>query len=72
MRLTRVGWCFCLSQNLDDCWAKSRDADGRIVPDPVAFPEGMKALADYVHGRGLQFGIYSGKWVYHRCGAQSI
>ncbi|MGD2067859.1 MAG: glycoside hydrolase family 27 protein [Gemmatimonadota bacterium] len=44
---------------IDDCWQVSRDADGRIVPDPERFPEGMKALADYVHDRGLLFGLYT-------------
>ncbi|MFF7454284.1 NPCBM/NEW2 domain-containing protein [Kitasatospora sp. NPDC008115] len=46
--------------NLDDCWAlPERDAAGNLVPDPVRFPHGIKALADYVHGKGLKFGIYS-------------
>jgi alpha-galactosidase len=44
---------------IDDCWQGSRDADGNIQPDPARFPSGMKALADYVHDRGLKFGIYS-------------
>lgn len=45
---------------MDDCWAKTRDtATGEIVPDPKAFPDGMKALADYVHGKKLKFGIYT-------------
>ena len=44
---------------LDDCWQISRDADGNIVPDPKQFPSGIKALADYVHAKGLKFGIYS-------------
>jgi alpha-galactosidase len=44
---------------IDDCWQVARGADGRIVPDPQRFPSGMKALADYVHGRGLKFGLYS-------------
>jgi alpha-galactosidase len=44
---------------IDDCWQVRRDAEGRIVPDPDRFPSGMKALADYVHGRGLKFGLYS-------------
>ena len=44
---------------IDDCWAVSRDADGNIVADPQKFPSGIKALADYVHGQGLKFGIYS-------------
>ncbi|MCI3275244.1 NPCBM/NEW2 domain-containing protein [Streptomyces cylindrosporus] len=46
--------------NLDDCWAlPSRDSDGRLVPDPVRFPNGIKAVADYVHSKGLKLGIYT-------------
>ncbi|MBC9716011.1 NPCBM/NEW2 domain-containing protein [Streptomyces sp. TRM66268-LWL] len=46
--------------NLDDCWAlPERDADGKLVPDPVRFPNGIKAVADYVHAKGLKFGIYT-------------
>ncbi len=45
--------------NLDDCWQVERDADGAIVADPVRFPGGIPALADYVHGRGLKLGIYT-------------
>jgi alpha-galactosidase len=46
--------------NLDDCWAlPSRDAEGRLVPDPARFPHGIKALADYVHAKGLKLGIYT-------------
>jgi alpha-galactosidase len=44
---------------IDDCWQVARDGAGRIVPDPQRFPSGMKALADYVHGQGLAFGLYS-------------
>jgi len=44
---------------IDDCWQVSRDADGNIVPDKERFPSGIKALADYVHSKGLKFGIYS-------------
>jgi alpha-galactosidase len=44
---------------IDDCWQVSRDAEGAIVPDAKRFPSGMKALADYIHGKGLKFGIYS-------------
>ena len=34
---------------IDDCWAsKERDQYGRLQPDPIRFPSGMKALADYV------------------------
>ncbi len=45
--------------NIDDCWmTHSRDADGRLVPDPVKFPDGIKGTADYVHSLGLKLGIY--------------
>ncbi len=44
---------------VDDCWHGARDREGFITADPVRFPSGMKALADYVHARGLKFGIYS-------------
>jgi alpha-galactosidase len=44
---------------IDDCWQVSRDAEGKIVADPVRFPSGMEALADYIHGLGLKFGLYS-------------
>jgi alpha-galactosidase len=45
--------------NIDDCWHGTRDAQGFIRPDPDRFPSGMKALADYVHSKGLKLGIYS-------------
>jgi len=44
--------------NIDDTWQGQRDASGRIHPNE-RFPD-MKALADYVHSRGLKLGIYSG------------
>jgi alpha-galactosidase len=44
---------------IDDCWQVDRDAEGKIVADPERFPSGMKALADYVHAKGLKFGLYS-------------
>ncbi len=45
---------------IDDCWAlRERDKDGRLVPDPEKFPHGMKYVADYLHERGLKFGMYS-------------
>ncbi|HWK10986.1 MAG TPA: alpha-galactosidase [Vicinamibacterales bacterium] len=44
---------------IDDCWQVSREANGTIVADPQRFPNGMKALADYVHSKGLRFGLYS-------------
>ncbi len=45
--------------NIDDCWQVSRDAAGNIVADPVRFPNGIKALAGYVHSKGLKLGIYT-------------
>jgi alpha-galactosidase len=45
--------------NIDDCWQVSRDGNGAIVADPARFPAGIKALADYVHSRGLKLGIYT-------------
>jgi len=44
---------------IDDCWQIGRDSMGFIVADPVRFPSGIKALADYIHSKGLKFGIYS-------------
>ena len=45
---------------IDDCWSlMERDGQGRLVPDPVKFPHGMKALSDYVHDLGFLFGMYS-------------
>ncbi|XP_011684091.1 alpha-N-acetylgalactosaminidase [Strongylocentrotus purpuratus] len=45
--------------NMDDCWmASTRDSNGRLYGDPTRFPNGMKALADYVHSKGLKLGIY--------------
>lgn len=45
---------------VDDCWQGERDAEGRLQADRERFPSGMKALADYVHAKGLSFGLYSG------------
>ncbi len=45
--------------NIDDCWHGQRDRLGFIQPDPQRFASGMKALADYVHAKGLKFGVYS-------------
>ncbi|WP_225321274.1 glycoside hydrolase family 27 protein [Rhizosphaericola mali] len=45
--------------NIDDCWHGDRDSLGFIHPDSARFPSGIKALADYVHSKGLKLGIYS-------------
>nr|ACG38718.1 alpha-galactosidase precursor [Zea mays] len=65
--LAKAGYTYV---NLDDCWADSertkevarvllRDLVGYMVANPKTFPSGIKALADYVHSKGLKLGIYS-------------
>ena len=50
--------------SVDDCWMSvERDANGDLQADPVKFPSGMKALGDYIHERGLKFGLYAGAGV---------
>jgi len=46
---------------LDDGWmSMERDSlTGNLVPDPRKFPNGLKSLIDYVHARGLKFGLYN-------------
>lgn len=44
---------------IDDLWQGGRDRHNNIIPDPKKFPSGIKALADYVHSKGLKLGIYS-------------
>lgn len=45
---------------LDDGWkSSSRDAEGRLQPNTTKFPDGMSDLSDYIHNKGLKFGIYS-------------
>lgn len=45
---------------IDDCWSeKQRDKYGHLVPDHVKFPNGIKPVADYIHSKGLKFGMYS-------------
>lgn len=45
--------------SIDDCWmAKERDKNGSLMADPIRFPHGIKALADYLHSKGLKLGIY--------------
>ncbi|WP_229691233.1 glycoside hydrolase family 27 protein, partial [Sphaerisporangium melleum] len=44
---------------VDDCWMNStRDSAGNLQANASRFPSGMKALGDYLHGKGLKFGIY--------------
>ena len=48
------GWTYV---NIDDCWQGQRDAEGNIQGN-AKFPD-LKALGDYIHGKGLKFGLYS-------------
>ena len=61
-RMAECGWKDAGYEYLviDDCWSlKERDENGLLIPDPAKFPHGISALADYVHSRGLKFGMYS-------------
>ena len=44
---------------IDDCWSLKDRVNGKLIPDPEKFPEGIKPVADYVHSKGLKFGMYS-------------
>lgn len=58
MSLTPNFWSGC--GKADDCWGEgNRDSRGNLVARSSTFPSGIKALADYVHARGLKLGIYS-------------
>ncbi|MEU9044836.1 ricin-type beta-trefoil lectin domain protein [Kitasatospora sp. NPDC048343] len=44
---------------VDDCWFDpQRDGAGNLRASPTKFPSGMKALGDYIHSKGLKFGLY--------------
>lgn len=54
--------------NLDNCWAAmNRSSDGSLQPDPKKFPD-MKGLIDFIHSKGLKFGLYSDAG-FETCGA---
>lgn len=57
-----------------DCgWSlPQRASDGSLQPDPQRFPSGMAALADYVHARGLGFGMYTEHWTTDCCGGPGM
>lgn len=44
---------------IDDCWSLKERVDGKLVANPQLYPHGMKALSDYIHSKGLKFGMYS-------------
>lgn len=54
--MSRAGYQYIV---LDDYWVGGRNANNELFPDPLRFPNGIKALADYVHAKGLKLGIYS-------------
>ena len=55
--------------NLDDGWCVGRDNEtGVPIPDPKLFPFGMKPMIDYVHSKGLKFGIYTARGSLTCCG----
>ncbi|XP_022866978.1 alpha-galactosidase 3-like isoform X2 [Olea europaea var. sylvestris] len=60
--LAKLGYIYV---NIDDCWSGTkRNSKGQLVHDPKTFPSGIKALADYVHSKGLKLGIYSDAGVF--------
>ena len=64
--------------NIDDCWSvegAARAADGSLQADAVRFPQGIAAVADYVHGLGLKLGIYGDRGAEtcgHRAGSEGF
>lgn len=55
--LAQLGYTYV---NIDDCWQSAqRDASGHVIVDSEKFPNGMKAVGDYLHNNGLKFGLYS-------------
>lgn len=54
--LNKLGYQYV---NIDDCWMQhDRDANGNLQVDTTRFPHGLAWLADYIHGKGLKFGLY--------------
>ena len=54
--------------NIDDGYFGGRDKDGNVLVNPTRFPNGMKVLADYIHGKGLKAGLYSDAGI-NTCGS---
>lgn len=50
--------------NMDDCWQVDRSPNGTIIADPVRFPDGIEAVANYVRSLGLKFGLYTAQREY--------
>lgn len=49
---------------LDDCWSAGRSSNGTLQPNSTKFPNGMRHVADQLHGMGLGFGMYSSAGLY--------
>ncbi len=54
--LDKLGYSYCV---LDDGCYKPEREDGKLVNEPEKFPSGFRALADYIHAKGLKFGMYN-------------
>ena len=67
LNLAKAGYT---SLNIDDCWQAHRAKDstglfnGTILAEPSRFPSGLKGIADYIHGQGLKFGVYTAQCSY--------
>jgi len=60
-RMAADGWLEAgyTQVNIDDCYlAMQRDTNGKLYADPDRFPNGLKWLGDYIHSKGLKFGVY--------------
>lgn len=59
--LAGVGYKYVI---VDDCWMMgNRDPEGRMIADYIRFPNGMKVIGDYIHGKGLKFGLYASRGI---------
>lgn len=55
--LDKLGYNYLV---MDDCWSDhTRNASGFLQPDPRNFPDGLKPVADYLHSKGLRYGLYT-------------
>jgi hypothetical protein len=58
---------------LDDAWmAAKRDKNGALQADPEKFPKGMKEIGDYIHSKGLKYGIYQCRGRHYQCFLKDI
>ena len=56
LELDKAGYAYLV---LDDGCYRAQRVDERLSNEEVKFPDGFRALSDYVHGRGLKFGMYN-------------